>query len=620
VYEDSGFKDPPYIARRADGQMIQMPLLLYLVAESIDGNRDCAAIGRRVSEQFGRTLDAAGASMLVEEKLRPLGIIAQPDGSTPELSKDDPLLALRMKTSVVSERTVSAITKVFKPLFLPAVVATVLVTFVALVVWLLAFHGVAQGVRATLYDPLFILLLLGLIVVSAAFHECGHATACAYGGARPGVMGVGIYLVWPAFYTDVTDAYRLGKVGRLRTDLGGVYFNAIFSIATFGAYFATGWEPLLLVIPIQIMEMLHQFLPFIRLDGYYIVSDLTGVPDMFARIKPTLKSLNPIEETPREVRVLKPWVRGAVTLYVCSVVPLLLFLLGLTAINVPRVLATAWDSLLLQNHRLHQHVVVGAFAPVAVDALQMAVLVLPVAGLFATFWKLGRTVFSGLWSRTEGKRVGRAILVAGTATAVFAAAYTWLPNGDYRRIEAAEAGTIGGGIRHLHGNPGRRPSPREHMTPSEPRRTDTNAVTTGATTPRQATVPGTTQAADTPGTSSVRNPAGAVTTRTATTPPATSSATTTPATTTRATTTRATTAPATTAPATTAPATTAPATTAPATTAPATTTTAPSTTTAPPPTTTATTTTGATPAPPAQTYTSRSRTTPAATTTAAQRP
>ena len=136
-------------------------------------------------------------------------------------------------------------------------------------------------------------MLLGLVVLSAAFHECGHATACRYGGARPGVMGVGIYIVWPAFYTDVTDAYRLDKKGRLRTDLGGVYFNAIFILLTAGAYFLTGFEPLLLIIPLQHLEILHQFLPFIRLDGYYIVSDLTGVPDMFARIKPALKSLCP---------------------------------------------------------------------------------------------------------------------------------------------------------------------------------------------------------------------------------------------------------------------------------------------------------------------------------------
>ena len=195
------------------------------------------------------------------------------------------MLALRLKTSVVPERVVNAITKVFWPLFLPPVVVAVLGALVVLDVWLFAFHGIAPSFRQTLYNPAFILLLLGLVVVSAAFHECGHATACRYGGARPGVMGVGIYIVWPAFYTDVTDAYRLGKGGRLRTDLGGVYFNVIFTLGTAAAYFITGFEPLLLVIPLQHIEILHQFLPFVRLDGYYIISDLTGVPDMLSRVR-----------------------------------------------------------------------------------------------------------------------------------------------------------------------------------------------------------------------------------------------------------------------------------------------------------------------------------------------
>jgi hypothetical protein len=58
-------------------------------------------------------------------------------------------------------------------------------------------------------------------VASAAFHECGHATACRYGGARPGNIGVGSYLVWPSFFTNVTDSYRLDQAARIRTDLGG---------------------------------------------------------------------------------------------------------------------------------------------------------------------------------------------------------------------------------------------------------------------------------------------------------------------------------------------------------------------------------------------------------------
>ncbi len=39
-YEGSGFKKAPYLARRGDGQTVQLTRLLYLVAEAADGSRD----------------------------------------------------------------------------------------------------------------------------------------------------------------------------------------------------------------------------------------------------------------------------------------------------------------------------------------------------------------------------------------------------------------------------------------------------------------------------------------------------------------------------------------------------------------------------------------------------
>ena len=502
-YEDSGFKEPPYIARRADGQVIQMPKLLYMVAESIDGRRNLAEIADDVTQRFGRGLEADMIRQLVDEQLRPLGVVAGENGATPELAKADPLLALKMRTGVVPEGVVNALTVVFRPLFWPPVVLVVLAAFFALDAWLFAVHGVAQSLRQTLYDPAFILMLLGLVILSAAFHECGHATACRYGGARPGVMGVGIYIVWPAFYTDVTDAYRLGKAGRLRTDLGGVYFNSIFTLGTFAAYFLTGWEPLLLIVPLQVMEILHQFLPFLRLDGYYIVSDLTGVPDMFARIKPTLASLLPWRETPDEVKVLKPWVRVATTIYVLTFVPLMVFFLGLTVFNVPRIFATAWDSWFVQLHKLGE----GSPVHVAVAVIQMCVLALPVVGIVYTLWKLWAKVLVTGWRRTSGRPMLRGAFTVAMAALTAGVGWTWIPNGEYRPIQPGERGTIQGAVREFaavgSGRPGltkRRqdelggapsqsaPDRTQREKPGTPAgTTDTTTTTTTTTTPTDTT-------------------------------------------------------------------------------------------------------------------------------------
>src|ERR671939_421268 len=68
-YEDSGYKEAPSIARRADGQIIQLPSLLYVVAESVDGRRTYAEISERVTEATKRGVGPEDVQFLVEEKL-----------------------------------------------------------------------------------------------------------------------------------------------------------------------------------------------------------------------------------------------------------------------------------------------------------------------------------------------------------------------------------------------------------------------------------------------------------------------------------------------------------------------------------------------------------------------
>jgi putative peptide zinc metalloprotease protein len=272
-------------------------------------------------------------------------------------------------------------------------------------------------------------------------------------------MGVGIYIVWPAFYTDVTDAYRLGKGARLRTDLGGVYFNTIFILATAGAYALTGFEPLLLMIPLQHLEILHQFLPFIRLDGYYIVSDLTGVPDMFSRIRPTLASLIPWKKTHPRVRELKTWVRGAVAMYVFTVVPLLLFLFGMMIINAPRIFATAYDAFLVQYYKVKQDFGGGGstFAG-SFGILQMLILLLPTLGLVVTFTRGSTRLGRGMWTKTQGKPAARGASVLASSAVLAFVGYLWWPNGAYHPIQRGEKGTIQGGIQQFAAVPSGRPA------------------------------------------------------------------------------------------------------------------------------------------------------------------
>ena len=441
-FEDSGFENPPHLARRADGQVIQLTELLHLVAEAADGERDEAVIADAVSEGFGRRVSADNVRFLVEKKLRPLGVLAAADGSSPRMRKADPLLALKYRTALVPAPAVQHLARSFGWLFSPIALIGALGGLVAFDAWLLFEHGIAPGLRSALYDPVVMLALFAAVIAATAWHEVGHATACRYGGARPGVMGAGVYLVWPAFYCDVTDAYRLNRRGRLRTDLGGIYFNGLFSVAVAGAYLATGFEPLVLVILGQHLIVLQQLIPALRFDGYYVLSDLTGVPDILGRIKPILGSMLPGRERSRRVTELKPWVRRVVVTYVVLLVPTLLGLLVMMVLSAPRIFATAYDSMGLQVDRIEAAVSDGAVALTALSALQIATLVLPCAALTLSALRIGRRVLGGVAGWAGGSGARTALTASGTLALAGFAAWMWWPNGDYEPIRPGERGTL----------------------------------------------------------------------------------------------------------------------------------------------------------------------------------
>jgi putative peptide zinc metalloprotease protein len=490
-----------------------MPSLLYAVAEEVDGSRGYDEIAERVTEKIGRGVSADNVRMLAEEKLRPLGVLVQADGSSPQVQKLDPLLALKLRTAVMPKGLIRALTTVFYPLFWPPVLVAMLVAIVAVDVWYFFIHGVAQSAREIAYQPVLLLMVLGLVVIATALHEIGHATAARYGGAEPGVMGVGIYIVWPAFYTDVTDAYRLGRGGRLRTDLGGVYFNGLFILLIAGAYAVTRYEPLLLLIVVMHFQVLQQFLPFLRLDGYYILSDLVGVPDMFARIKPTLKSAIPGQETEEEAAALKPWVRAVTTAWVLALIPVLGVAFGLLIFNLPRMFATAWDSLFVQLDKVSD----GSGLTIAAGVVQTIALVLPLAGASYTITRGSARVVGGAWNWSEDAPLRRAVVLAATVLAAGVAGWVLLPNGDYRPIQRAERGTLQGGLaqfaavhtgrpgltpereEELGGAPALRDVPGEDDSEEQPTRTgttttgtETGVTETGETATETATTPTTT--------------------------------------------------------------------------------------------------------------------------------
>ena len=440
----SGYRVPPCLVRRADGQTIQLTPLLYATLREMDGDRTATEVAAAVSESTGRSVTADNVGQLADAKLRPLGLMALADGSEPTLKKQDPLLGLRFKRVVTDPEQTRRYTDPFRVLFRPWVVLPVLAAFFA-VVWWVSFH---KGLAAAAYDaferPGLLILVFAVTVVSAGFHEFGHAAAARYGGATPGVMGFGLYLVWPAFFTDVTDSYRLGRGGRLRTDLGGLYFNAIVAVGIIGVWLWLGYDALLLVVATQIIQIIRQLTPLVRFDGYHVLADLTGVPDLYGRMKPTLLGMLPWRWRDPQARELKWWARIVVTAWVIVVVPLLLGMITLAVLALPRLIGSAWAGLTKQHDVLLTAWADGDMVQAVARVLAMIAIVIPMAGLIYLLVRVVRRIVATAWQGTEGRPVRRVLAGLLGAAALAGILAAWWPSADnYRPIEASERGTLG---------------------------------------------------------------------------------------------------------------------------------------------------------------------------------
>ena len=203
----SGYKQGAALVRRADGQMVQLGPLMFTLLEEIDGQKDNAELaGRDVPATRARL--RGGARRRAGREARRAGAAGRLGGERPREAQPAAGPALegaghRPEGHQADHRTLRA------PL--PPVAARAACSWASP-----SSSGSCSSTRASRRPPRRRSTAPSCCCSSSASASPPRAStrsatpsACRYGGGRPGGMGAGIYMVWPAFYTDVTDAYRL---------------------------------------------------------------------------------------------------------------------------------------------------------------------------------------------------------------------------------------------------------------------------------------------------------------------------------------------------------------------------------------------------------------------------
>lgn len=313
----------------------------FYLSQQLDGVTSLESIRHGAEQHFGASLPPSALEGFVD-RLSRLGLLERdrPDAEGARPNRRGRirgnLLYLRFHAfdpDRFFERLVPYVRWFFTPGF---VILTA--GLIALTLFLTTVHQ--AGIRAelaTLYRFDAFVLLWAVLMGVVTLHEFAHGLACKHFGGKVRELGFMLIFLQPAMYCNVSDAWLFPeKSRRLWVTFAGAYFELfLWGMATL-TWRVTDPDVTLHYLAFVVMvtsgvKTIFNLNPLIKLDGYYLLSDLLEVPNLnrraFAYLWGRINQLlgiadeNAVERVPkRESRILLIYglVAGAFSLFLLS--------------------------------------------------------------------------------------------------------------------------------------------------------------------------------------------------------------------------------------------------------------------------------------------------------------
>ena len=145
---------------------------------------------------------------------------------------------------------------------------------------------------ATLVDTFSFEGLLGYgvtLTVVKSLHELGHAFTAKRHGCRVPAMGVAFLVMWPMAYTDTNEVWKLADrrkrlavaAAGIGTELGLAAWATLFwGVLPEGGLKAAAF---MLATTVWVATLAINSSPFMRFDGYFLLSDWLDMPNLHGR-------------------------------------------------------------------------------------------------------------------------------------------------------------------------------------------------------------------------------------------------------------------------------------------------------------------------------------------------
>jgi putative peptide zinc metalloprotease protein len=137
-----------------------------------------------------------------------------------------------------------------------------------------------------------LLLLVGFGWAATVAHELAHALVIHHAGRRVGRAGFGFYWGSLSFFVDATDALFLPRRWRAAQAAAGPLADAtIAGLLGLAVILIGPGDPAAFLGAMMVLlwfDIAVNLVPFLKLDGYWVLADLTDAPDLDERSRRAL--------------------------------------------------------------------------------------------------------------------------------------------------------------------------------------------------------------------------------------------------------------------------------------------------------------------------------------------
>jgi putative peptide zinc metalloprotease protein len=261
----------------------------YAIARRLDGRTSPAELAPALAAELDVEVDAASLEAFVGQ-LRQQGLL------------DDPSLTSSRRQGFVRGTPLYLRFRAFDPdrlldwlivrvrfLFTPYFVVGSALLLAWALLTVMTHHAAIMQDLTRLWNFQNLPLAWVTILVVVSLHEFAHGLTCKHFGGRVHEMGFMLIYFQPAFYCNISDAWLFPKKSqRLWVTAAGAHFELfVWSVATL---VWTVVEPgtwvsgvALIVMATSAIKQFFNLNPLIKLDGYYLLSDLLDAPNLRQR-------------------------------------------------------------------------------------------------------------------------------------------------------------------------------------------------------------------------------------------------------------------------------------------------------------------------------------------------